>query len=617
MSENDISLDTDTRATEDDFSESGDLSGDGGVMKEILVNGVQGWQKPENGDDVQMHYKGTLLDGTVFDSSYDRGTPFSFKLGDGKVIKGWDIVGKTMAKGEKAKVTLKPEYAYGASGSPPKIPANATLVFEMELLGWSSKRDVFGDGSVMKTEISAGEGWERPGSMAEATVSVTATEMDHDGKVEGKQLHSSEITFTVGSGEIPEAWDKVVQDMKKDSVVDLMCKAPRTGGPGVDYVPEGTPCVKYRIKLNSWRKIEDIHSDGTLIKKVIKEGTGWERPNEGATVTIDMKYMLPQTDSNLSVPPPIAGSALAMEGLSFKLGDGIVIDGLDRVAQSMKVNESAVVMLDPEHAFGSAECLLTEELKAKGFSTSGKILIELTLIKFEKAKDVWSMSVEEKVEEMKARKQRGNELFKAKRFSTAKKCYERAVAFFESPTSDLSADVKPKVNELLVSCHLNLAVCLNKLGNISEVMTHCKKALDIQPSNVKALYHQGCAYMNLDDFYNANSSLKYALELSPGNVDVRRKLKELKAKRVKQDAIDKKLYSNLFGRMSKMEEDVNKSKTNVQENKSTMEVQENEGKVEAQGNGCCAKSTCQIARSMGAENKVIDAEMNDALSADQ
>lgn len=539
---------------DDDFSQSGDITGDGGVIKEILSHGIQGWQKPENGDDVQMHYRGTLLDGTQFDSSYDRGTPFSFKLGDGKVIKGWDIVGKTMAKGEKAKVTLTPEYAYGESGSPPKIPGNATLIFEMELLSWTSKRDVFGDGLVIKTEVSPGEGWERPGKLAEATLKVIATAVEADGKTVGKHLHTGEVTFTLGSGRVPLAWEKVVEDMKKNTQINLICRPPHTGGPGVDFVPDGTPCVLYALTLLSWRKIEDIHSDGTLVKKVLKEGDGWERPNEGSTVSVNAKYFLPCEDSDLIVPPAAGDVAMAIENFEFKIGDGIVIDGLDRVVQSMKVNEVAVVALAPEHAFKTASNLLPQELTAKGFSPSTRILIELTMTKFEKSKDVWSMSFEEKVEEMKVRKERGNELFKTKRYATAKKNYDRAVAFFDSPTSELSPELKSQVNELLVQCHLNLAVCLDRLGDIPKVMTHCKKALEIAPANVKALYRQGCAYLAMEDYYNANSSLKYALQLSPGNIDVRRKLKELKDKRLKQDAEDKKLYSNLFGRMSKLEE---------------------------------------------------------------
>ncbi len=81
-----------------------------------------------------VHYTGRLLDGTVFDSSKERNDPFVFKIGAGQVIKGWDEGVATMKVGEHAFLTCGPEYAYGARGSPPKIPANATLIFEVWLL---------------------------------------------------------------------------------------------------------------------------------------------------------------------------------------------------------------------------------------------------------------------------------------------------------------------------------------------------------------------------------------------------------------------------------------------------------------------------------------------------
>ena len=86
-----------------------------------------------------MLYAGKLEDGTPFDSCNNKEDPFSFRLGAGKVIKGWDLGVASMKKGEKALFVLKPDYAYGSSGSPPKIPPNATLHFEIELLGISEE----------------------------------------------------------------------------------------------------------------------------------------------------------------------------------------------------------------------------------------------------------------------------------------------------------------------------------------------------------------------------------------------------------------------------------------------------------------------------------------------
>ncbi|KAL8454644.1 hypothetical protein Emag_001352 [Eimeria magna] len=131
-----------------------DVSKDGGVIKHVLVAGTGGrvqalgFLRPPRGYEVEVHYVGKLEDGTQFDSSRfgvcanyagDRDSSFRFVLGEGQVIKGWDLGVATMSVGEKSLLTIQSKYGYGESGAGTSIPPNATLKFEVELLSYRQK----------------------------------------------------------------------------------------------------------------------------------------------------------------------------------------------------------------------------------------------------------------------------------------------------------------------------------------------------------------------------------------------------------------------------------------------------------------------------------------------
>eukprot|EP00249_Psilotum_nudum_P014581 c24899_g1_i1 orf=234-953(+) len=194
--------------------------GNQGLKKKIVKAG-QGWQTPESGDEVTVHYTGTLADGTKFDSSRDRGQPFTFKLGQGQVIKGWDQGIATMKKEEHAIFTIPSVLAYGEVGAPPNIPSNATLTFDVELISWASVKDICKDGGIFKKILVEGQKWETPKDADQVTVKYEAKL--EDGTVFAKSSEEG-VEFYAKDGHLCSAIAKAVKTMKKGEKVLLTVK---------------------------------------------------------------------------------------------------------------------------------------------------------------------------------------------------------------------------------------------------------------------------------------------------------------------------------------------------------------------------------------------------------
>ena len=513
--------------------------GNQGLKKKLLKEG-QGWDTPEVGDEVEVHYTGTLLDGTKFDSSRDRDSTFKFTLGQGQVIKGWDEGIKTMKKAENALFTIPPALAYGASGSPPTIPPNATLQFDVELLSWTSVKDICKDGGIFKKILKEGEGWENPKDPDEVLVKYEV--LLEDGKAVAK---SDGVEFSVREGHYCPALSKAVKTMKKGEKVILTVKPqygfgekgkPADGDEGA-VPPNAT--LQITLELVSWKTVSEVTDDKKVVKKILSEGQGYERPNEGAVVKVKLTGKL--KDGTVFVT-----KGHEEELFQFRTDEEQVIDGLDRGVMSMKKGEVALLTIAPEYAFGSAES--QQELAV--VPSNSTVYYEVELVSFEKEKESWDLNTQEKIEAAGKKKEEGNVLFKAGKYVRASKRYDKAVKFIEYDSS-FSTDEKKQAKTLKVACNLNNAACKLKLKEYKEAEKLCTKVLELESTNVKALYRRAQAYMQLADLDLAEFDIKKALDIDPDNREVKLEYRTLKDKVKEYNKKEQKFYGNIFSKLTK------------------------------------------------------------------
>lgn len=404
--------------TSDDVKTETELKGedispnkDGGVLKEILKEG-HGDERPFPNDKVSVHYVGTLLDGSKFDSSRDRGERFEFTIGEGSVIKAWDIGVATMKRGELCRLICKSEYAYGERGSGEKIPPNSTLIFEVELF----------------------------------------------------DFHGEDIS---------ESKDK------------------------------------------------------SIIRRTLKKGEGWAKPNDGASVEVILKG----TQN---------GNVFDDRTVSFTVGEGL----LQNIPESVEF--AVTKMAKAEHSHLQLKSKATKGVEKFGAAENTPVEYEVTLVNFEKAKESWSMDDAEKLEQSEILKKRAGELFKDGHLRLACKKYSTICEYLQTPKYEKEED-KNKANELKLSSQSNLALCHLKLGEHVECIQACDKALELDPKNEKCLYRRAQAQLAMSNFEEAMNDFQEVLNMNKSNTAAEQSIQtcreKIKAYRVKE----KQLYATMFG----------------------------------------------------------------------
>jgi len=521
----------------DDFEDDDDMGGPlpdaelpEGITKDIITEAPSGnYKKPKKGDVVSVHYVGTLQsDGSEFDSSRSRGKPFEFTLGQGQVIKGWDLGVATMKKEEVAKFTLAPEFAYGESGSPPKIPENATLVFEVELLSWQSNDDLFGDEGVIKTQLKEGEGWKKPSTDSEVLLNMKVEAPD------GSLLEEkSDFEYVIGSdalGALGKACDKALMEMKKGEEASLKCTKEYALG---DKTPDG---ATVSLTLKQVYDIADVSfgKDKTVTKKQVGEGEGYDKPKDGSSVKLSVTAA---TDGSTALP------GFTPKTLDFTAGNGEVCDALECAVAEMKKGEKAVVTV-------TVPSLAEEAQLGLRAVAADRVVFSLELTEFEKAKDTWSMSEEEKVEHGTARKEKGSELFKAGRLQMALQHYKKVGDIF-SYIDNFKDENKEKAKDLKKACELNKAAVSLKLKDFKGAKTACEAVLKDDALNLKATFRRAQAEYGLKNFSECMRDCKKVVELDPKNREAREVLKQAQAGQKEEDKKSKGLFANMCKALGK------------------------------------------------------------------
>ena len=487
------------------------LTDDGGIIKEILSAGDGSADPlyPVPGDTVEVDYTGTLIDGTVFDSSKNPGRDrFTFVLGKGQVIKGWDVGVASMRKGERCRLLLEPEYAYGSNGAPPSIPPNAKLIFEVELHGWKEAADLVGDGSVKKYVESEGDKDKKWIPKDGDDVHLCFLE---DPKADA---HDTTVNFTVGdtansSDVVPAGMHVAVKTMRLNETARIVM-----GGQS-KYVR------LTRILRPEWIK------EKTLRLIHLEEVAGiWRKPNAGSKVKLGVSWE--------------EGGKECDTSFEFETEAGEVPEAFDLAAMHMQETETAVLMVhDVACVEGCPEGLRSHV--AKMIDESGSARLATSLEKLQRAKETWEMSDEERVEAAKKAKDLGNQAWKRGDVDLAAARWERAKECLSS-RNDLPSDAK----ELLKAINLNLSAAYLKLQEPRKAKKLLDEIISADPYCLKALFRRAEAFMATKDYVEARLDLKTATGADPENADLKKLEKRLCALEASEARRAQAVYSRMF-----------------------------------------------------------------------
>lgn len=415
-----------------------------------------------------------------------------------------------------------------------------------------------GDKGVLKSIVSPGEGDEIPKQGDHVFVHYTGKLMDgtvFDSSVD----RDEEFEFTLGKGQVIKAWDIGIATMKKGEKCTLVCHPDYAYGKqgSKPKIPEDATLV-FDVELIKWQ-MEDLtaEKDGGVFRSVIQEGEGYLTPSDGATVEVHLVGTC-------------AGKVFEERDVKYQMGEAYeanVVEGVDVALKKFKKGEKSKVYLTPKYAFGVAGNA------ALNVPSNTPVEYEVTLNNFEKEKEGWNMTTDEKLEQSEIVKNKGTKYFKEENYEVAIKLYKKIIVYLQYE-SEVEDEGKEKKNALLLAGHLNLAACYLKLENYQEVIQNCEKALELDAKSSKGLFRKGQAYLALKDYDIAKSYFAKVLETDPTNKAAQKSIFICNEHLKKELQKEKKMYQAMFKKMaeeSKEEEESVPTDDVISQENGTME----------------------------------------------
>lgn len=353
-------------------AEEGFMTADNGLKHKITKEGSGDPAKP--GQEVTVHYTGWLYEngkkGQEFDSSHSRNQPFSFQLGVGRVIQGWDEGVAGMKPGEQRTLIVPPDLAYGERAMGNVIKPNSTLMFDVELISAEgeafpppkkidAKKFTKTDTGLLYKDEATGEGKEAEMGH-EATVHYTGW-LYEDG-MRTKQFDTSRnrnqpFTFPIGGGRVIKGWDQGVAGMKPGGKRQLIIPPDLAYGNqarGGVIVPNSTLYFEIALLELGGEPFAKLDTKGYktaengLKYEVLTEGDG-PQPTAGQTVSVHYTGWLYEDGMKKS---KFDSSRDRGQVFEFPLGQGRVIKGWDQGVAMMQIGSKYNFLIPPELAYG-------------------------------------------------------------------------------------------------------------------------------------------------------------------------------------------------------------------------------------------------------------------------